>query len=61
MIEEAGKRGVAILVKKPLASGQIPAQEAIPFILKKTPVDTLVIGGLNLEHIKGNLQIALGV
>ena len=60
MIEEAGKNGAAIFVKKPLASGQIAAKEAIPFILKNPHVATLVIGGLNLEHIKQNLQLASG-
>jgi hypothetical protein len=35
-------------------------REAIPFILKNPHVGTLVIGGLNLEHIKQNLQIASG-
>jgi aryl-alcohol dehydrogenase-like predicted oxidoreductase len=61
IIEEAGKMGLAILVKKPLASGHIPASEAIPFILKKPQVATLVIGGLNLEHIRQNLQLASGL
>ncbi|HEV8292077.1 MAG TPA: aldo/keto reductase [Tepidisphaeraceae bacterium] len=61
IIEKAGEMGVAILVKKPLASGQISAQEAIPFSLKKPQVATLVIGGLNLEHIRANLRIASGV
>ena len=61
IIEAAGNMGVAILVKKPLASGQLPAAEAIPFILKKPQVATLVIGGLNLDHIKQNLRIASGV
>ena len=61
IIERAGEMGVAILVKKPLASGQIPAQEAIPFILKKPRVATLVIGGLNLEHIRENLRVTSGV
>ena len=60
IIEEAGKSGVAVFVKKPLASGQIPAREAIPFSLKNPHVATLVIGGLNLEHIKQNLQLASG-
>jgi aryl-alcohol dehydrogenase-like predicted oxidoreductase len=60
IIAEAGKMGVAILVKKPLASGQIPASEAIPFILNKPQVATLVIGGLNLNHIRENLRIASG-
>jgi len=61
IIDEAAKRGVAILVKKPLASGHIPPSQAIPFILKNSHVATLVIGGLNLDHFKQNLQIASGV
>jgi aryl-alcohol dehydrogenase-like predicted oxidoreductase len=61
IIDEAAKSGVAVFIKKPLASGLIPAKEAIPFILKNPHVATLVIGGLNLEHIKQNLQIASGV
>ena len=60
VIEKAGELGLAIFVKKPLASGQIPAREAIPFILKNPHVATLVIGGLNLEHIKQNLLLASG-
>jgi len=61
IIDQAAKKGIAILVKKPLASGHLPASEAIPFILKKPQVATLVIGGLNLDHFKQNLQIASGV
>jgi len=60
IIDEAAKKGVAILVKKPLASGHLPPSQAIPFILKKSPIATLVIGGLNLDHFKQNLQIASG-
>jgi aryl-alcohol dehydrogenase-like predicted oxidoreductase len=61
IIEEAGKNGIAIFVKKPLASGQLSPSQAIPFILKNPQVATLVIGGLNLDHFKQNLQIASGV
>ena len=61
VIEDAAKAGVAILVKKPLASGKLPASLAIPFILKHPQVGSLVIGGLNLAHIQENLKIASGV
>ena len=60
IIEEGAKKGVAILVKKPLASGHLPPSESIPFILQNKQVATLVIGGLNLDHFKQNLQIASG-
>ena len=58
VIEEAGQRGVAVLVKKPLASGKLAAAEAIPFCLTPPAVASLVIGGLNLKHIEQNLAIA---
>lgn len=58
VIEEAGRRGVAVLVKKPLASGKLPPEEAIPFCLKPPAVASLVIGALNLKHIEQNLGIA---
>ncbi len=61
VIEDAAKAGVAILVKKPLASGKLPASFAIPFILKHPQVGALIIGGLNLAHIRENLNIASGV
>jgi aryl-alcohol dehydrogenase-like predicted oxidoreductase len=60
VIEEAGRKGIAILIKKPLASGRLPPQEAIPFILQRPEVGSLIIGGLNLEHIRENLKIATG-
>jgi len=61
VIDEAGKSRLAIFIKKPLASGQIPAAQAIPFLLHRPQISTLVIGGLNLSHIRENLKIASGV
>jgi aryl-alcohol dehydrogenase-like predicted oxidoreductase len=58
VITEARERGVGVLVKKPLASGHITPEKAIPFLLENPGVSTLVIGGLNLEHIRHNVQIA---
>jgi aryl-alcohol dehydrogenase-like predicted oxidoreductase len=58
VIAEAGRRGAAVLVKKPLASGKIEPAKAIPFVLRNPAVSTLVIGGLSLEHIRENLRLA---
>ncbi len=58
VIAEAGKRDVGIIVKKGLASGRLAAREAIPFVLASPNVTSMVIGGLDLDHIRENLQIA---
>jgi aryl-alcohol dehydrogenase-like predicted oxidoreductase len=58
VLAEAGVKGTAIFVKKPLASGAIPPEEALPFILRSPHVGTIVVGGLNLDHLKQNLSIA---
>lgn len=58
ILAEAAVRGVAVLVKKGLASGHLPAEEAIPFVLQSPGVTNLVIGGLNLEHLERNISLA---
>jgi aryl-alcohol dehydrogenase-like predicted oxidoreductase len=58
VIAQAAGRGVGIVVKKPLASGRLPAGEAIRFALSTPGVTTLVVGALNLDHIRENLQYA---
>jgi aryl-alcohol dehydrogenase-like predicted oxidoreductase len=57
-ISEAHERGVGVVVKKGLASGRLPAEHAIRFVLSNDDVDTLIVGGLNLEHVRSNLAIA---
>lgn len=57
---EAAKRGVGVIVKKGLASGRLPASEAIPFVLGNSAVASMVIGGLNLEHLRENAAFAIG-
>jgi len=57
VIEEAGRRGVGVLVKKGLASGQLPPEEAIPFVIQTSGVSSLVVGGLSLEHIAANVRL----
>jgi aryl-alcohol dehydrogenase-like predicted oxidoreductase len=58
LIAEAAARGVGIVVKKGLASGALPAAEAIRFILGNPHVTSLVVGGLNLDHFRANLAAA---
>ena len=58
VMERANELGVGIIIKKGLASGNLPADEAIRFVLGNPHVHSLVIGGLNLEHIKHNLKVA---
>jgi len=59
VLEEAGRRGAGVLAKKPLASGSIPPAQAIPFILRRPEVASLVIGGLSLAHVQENLRLAM--
>jgi len=61
VIADAQRRGVGVVVKKGLASGTLPAEPAIRFVLANGVVASLVVGGLNLEHLRQNLHIAASV
>jgi aryl-alcohol dehydrogenase-like predicted oxidoreductase len=61
VIGAAAKRGVAVMVKKGLASGKLDVETGIRFVLANTGVTSLVIGGLNLEHLRQNLEVAQSV
>ena len=61
VIAEAAGRGIGVLVKKGLAAGHLSAEEAIQCVLSNPHVDALVIGGLNLDHIRTNIAIAAAV
>jgi aryl-alcohol dehydrogenase-like predicted oxidoreductase len=58
VIASAAERGVGVVVKKGLASGKLPAEEAIGFVLANPAVGSLVVGGLNLEHFRANVSLA---
>ena len=60
ILPEAAHNGTAIFIKKPLASGAIPPTQALPFLLRSPHVGTIVIGGLNPDHLHQNLTIACG-
>ncbi len=59
VIHEAHERGVAVLVKKPLASGRIAPKDAIPFCLAEAGVTTLIIGTLRCENFAANCRIGM--
>lgn len=61
IIEEAQSRGIGVLVKKGLASGHLAAQEAIRFVLGNRFVDSMVIGGINTDHLAANCHVANGL
>jgi aryl-alcohol dehydrogenase-like predicted oxidoreductase len=44
------------VVKKGLASGTLDAPKAIEFVLGNAAVTSLVIGGLDIEHIRENVR-----
>lgn len=58
VIRQAHQRGVGVLVKKGLASGHLPPEEAIEFVLQNEAVDSLVLGGSNIEHLRANCTLA---
>ena len=58
VIAEARERGVAVMVKKGLASGRLDARAAIEFVLSNAGVTSLVIGGLSLDHLGDNFRRA---
>lgn len=58
IIDEAQHAGVGVLVKKGLDSGQLDAKSAIQFVLSNPAVSSLVVGGLNLDHVRQNVMLA---
>ena len=58
ILAEAAERGVPVVVKKGLASGKLKPDEAIRFILSNPAVTSLLIGTLDLNHMRENYRIA---
>jgi len=58
VIEHAASLGVGVIVKKGLASGHLSPQASIDFVLTNPNVTSLVIGGLNLDHLRDNITVA---
>lgn len=61
ILEEANQRGIGVVVKKGLASGRLAPEMAIPFCLAAPGVASIVIGSLNLDNLRRNLEIARDV
>lgn len=60
VIAEAQRRGVGIFVKKGLASGHLPPEKALPFVVRTPGVGSVVVGGLSLPHMQENIRIITG-
>lgn len=58
VITEAAKAEIAVMVKKGLGSGQLPPTEAIRFVLANHAVTSLLIGSLNIDHMRENVAAA---
>jgi aryl-alcohol dehydrogenase-like predicted oxidoreductase len=61
VIDEAARRGIGIVVKKALASGTLPAADALQFVLANPAVSSAVVGTLNLDHMRDNVAAASAV
>ncbi len=61
VMQQATGKGMGVVVKKGLASGHLPADEAIRFVLGNPHVHSMVIGGLNEQHLSTNCEIASSV
>lgn len=59
VIAQAAAAEIGVVVKKGLASGRLPAREALRFVLANQGVTAVVVGTLNVDHIRANLA-ALG-
>jgi aryl-alcohol dehydrogenase-like predicted oxidoreductase len=58
VIADAARRGVGVVVKKGLGQGRLDPAEAIRFVLQTEGVTSLIVGGLNLDHLKANIRSA---
>jgi aryl-alcohol dehydrogenase-like predicted oxidoreductase len=57
-ITAAAEAGLGVIVKKGLASGTLPVDVALRFVLGNPQVASLVVGGLNLDHLRANVALA---
>jgi aryl-alcohol dehydrogenase-like predicted oxidoreductase len=58
IIAEAARARIGVVVKKGLASGRLPPADGIRFVLSQPDVSSLIVGGLNLEHVRQNVAAA---
>lgn len=58
VIARASESQRGVFIKKPLASGVLDPSVSLPWILANPGVTCVVVGGLSLERLSANLQIA---
>jgi len=58
VLNEAAEADVGVLVKKGLGAGRLDTRAAIRFVLDQPAVTSLVVGGLNLHHLRANVDVA---
>jgi len=56
VIADAAAAGIGVVVKKALASGHLAAAQALQFVLGNPGVCTAVVGTLNVDHMRANLE-----
>lgn len=61
VIAAAHSAGIGVVVKKALASGELPASEGLRFVLANPGVSTAVVGTLNAHHMQQNLDAVSGL
>lgn len=59
VIEEAARRGIGVLAKKPLAAGRLPAS-ALRFVVKTPGVTSAVIGTTDPAHLASAVEATKG-
>lgn len=58
VMSQAAARGVTVIVKKGLASGTLSARTATQFVFEHPAVRSLVVGSLNLNHLRELIEAA---
>ncbi len=58
VMSQAATRGVTVIVKKGLASGTLSARSAAQFVFQHPAVRSLVVGSLNLSHLRELIEAA---
>ena len=61
VLDEATDRDVRIFVKKGLKSGQLSAAPSLQWMLEDPRIHAVVVGSLNLEHMRENLDVAKAI
>ena len=61
VIAEAAAADVGVVVKKGLASGHLNPADSVRYVLGTPGVGSLVVGSLNIDHLRQNILAAEGL